>query len=106
MRFFLDHDVSAQVQWALNHAGHEVILLRDVLPVDAVDSDVMAKAFELGAFLVTSNRNDFLKLFEKRPCHGLLIVIRRNPPGLEGTNVVRCIQRAGEQGLRGNINFA
>jgi len=106
MKFFLDHDVSAQVQWALKHAGHEVILLREVLPMDSQDPDVMQKAFELGSFLVTSNRNDFLELFGKQPCHGLLIVIRRDPPEMEGSKVVRLIQKAGESGIRGNINFA
>ena len=55
---------------------------------------------------VKGNRNDFLKLAARGPHFGLIILIRRRSPQAECTNVLRLIRKAGEQGLRGNINFA
>lgn len=56
--------------------------------------------------MVTCNRNDFLALANKAPHHGLIILIRRRSAQLECTNLLRLIDRAGDQGLDGNINFA
>ena len=52
-RVFADHCVPTSVQFALREAGHEVIRLRDRLPANAVDPDVIAEAVALDAALLT-----------------------------------------------------
>ena len=55
LRFFTDHCVPHSVGEALAAAGHDVSRLRDHLPTEAPDSDVIAKAQELDAILVSLN---------------------------------------------------
>ena len=59
--FFLDHNVAASVGRVLQQAGHEVVLLTDVLPQDAQDRLVAAVAEQQGAVLVSHDR-DFRRL--------------------------------------------
>lgn len=59
--FFLDHTVAASVGRELRQAGHEVVLLTDVLPQDAKDRLVAAVAEQQGAVLVSHDR-DFRRL--------------------------------------------
>ena len=42
----------------------------------------------------------------ERTSSGLIILIRRRSPEAECTNLLRLTRKAGEQALRGNINFA
>jgi len=56
--------------------------------------------------MISCNRDDFLKLAGRGPHLGLIILIRRRNPQTECTNLLRLIGKAGEQGLKGNINFA
>ena len=106
MKFLLDHDVSSHVLHALTAANHEVVRLGDVLPTASEDEAVFKKAFELGCVAVTCNRNDYLDLAKRLPFHGLIILVRRNPPVLEGRRILRLLSKAGEDGILGNINFA
>ncbi len=107
MKFFLDHDVNAAVADALRRHGHEAIVLRDVLPVDAADALALATAQTTGCIMITCNRGDYLQLASDQPQHrGLIILIRRRNAQTECINVLRLIERAGESGLAGNINFA
>lgn len=55
MRFLLDHDVPETIAGVLARAGHEVNLLRDVLPVDAKDVQVLALAAKRDLVVVTWN---------------------------------------------------
>jgi phosphoribosylaminoimidazole (AIR) synthetase len=48
LRFFADHCVSNFIADSLAAAGHEVLRLKDYLPVESPDSTVIAKAQELG----------------------------------------------------------
>jgi predicted nuclease of predicted toxin-antitoxin system len=104
--FFFDHDVPHEVAMMLRYKEHEVILLRDVLPVTATDSEVFAYACEQNALMVTCNRNDFLELAAGREHPGLIILIRRRMHQTEVAQLFKLIEKAGEEGLRGNINFA
>jgi predicted nuclease of predicted toxin-antitoxin system len=106
MKFLLDHDVSIHVARALKSANYEVVELEEALSRSANDEAVFAKAFELGCVMITCNRDDFLALSAKRPFHGLIVVVRRNPAVLEGRRVLRLLARAGEGGVLGNVNFA
>jgi predicted nuclease of predicted toxin-antitoxin system len=106
VKFFLDHDVAAAVRDTLERHGHEVIQLAELLRRDAPDERVFAAAQDNQCVMITCNRNDFLRLAAKGPHLGLIILIRRRTPQVECTNLLRLIRRAGEEGLRGNINFA
>ena len=94
MNFLLDHDVPDELSYLLEHLGHQVDRLRDVLPRKASDAAALEYAFHRGLIVITCNRDDFLRLGRARPHHGIVIVIRRR-------------SRAAEpEGLAGNINFA
>jgi hypothetical protein len=56
--------------------------------------------------MLTCNRDDFLPLAAKRSHPGLIILIRRRTRQSECAHLLRLIDRAGEAGLAGNINFA
>ena len=70
MRFFLDHDVPADITRVLRRERHDVTELREVLPVTASDADVLTYANEHGLVLVTCNRDDFLRLVATPPTPG------------------------------------
>jgi predicted nuclease of predicted toxin-antitoxin system len=106
VKFFLDHDVPAAVKEALERHEHDVIRLTDLLPRTAPDDDVFAAAQSNQCVMITCNRDDFLKLAARGPHLGLIILIRRRSPHAECTNLLRLIRKAGELGLKGNINFA
>jgi len=104
--FFFDHDVADEVAQMLRYWEHEVILLRKVLPITAKDSEIFAYACEQGVLMVTCNRDDFLELSAGRNHPGLIVLIRRRTHQAEAAHLLRLIETAGEEGLRGNINFA
>ena len=56
---FLDHDVPDDLSYLLEQLGHNVILLRKVLPGDSSDEAVSRFAQEAGCILLTCNRDDF-----------------------------------------------
>jgi len=66
LRFFADHCVSNLIIESLATAGHEVLRLKDHLPVESPDSAVMAKAQELGAVLLSLN-GDFADIVAYPP---------------------------------------
>ena len=106
MKFLLDHDVPDDLSYLLEQLGHEVTLLRKALPGDSSDDAVLQIGYEAGCILLTCNRDDFLNLAATRPHHGVVIVIRRRTRAEERAALFRLLERAGESGLRNNINFA
>lgn len=111
MRFFLDHDVPAEVGRVLGYWGHEAVLLREVLPVTASDDEVFQHAQNCGLIIISCNRDHFLSQAEqalqaKSSFAGLIILIRRRSRQAECAHLLKAIRQAGERGLRGNINFA
>ena len=106
MKFLLDHDVPDDLSYLLEELNHEVTLLRKALPGDSSDEAVLQFAQERGCVLLTCNRNDFLLLATARPHHGIVIVIRRRTRADERAALFRLLERAGETGLRNNVNFA
>ncbi len=106
MKFLLDHDVPDDVSYLLRQLGHEVSLLREILPQDASDSAVLQFAHENGGLLVTCNRDDFVRLAKQDPHHGIVVIIRRRTRAAERAAVFRLLERAGETGLKDNVNFA
>ena len=106
MRFFLDHDVPADVARVLRHEGHEVVELREVLDVESCDEDAFAYARRRAMFMITCNRDDFLALAAACQHPGLIVLFRRRTRQVECAHLLALIDRAGETGLMGNINFA
>lgn len=106
MRFLFDHDVPEELSFLLIQLGHEVKLLRQALPADSPDEAVLGYSYDQGCILVTCNRDDFPRLAEFMPHHGIVIVVRRRTRAAERAALFRLIERAGESGLTANINFA
>ena len=106
MKFLFDHDVPDDLSYLLQQLGHEVSLLRQLLPKEASDPAVFQFAYENDFLLVTCNRDDFIELGKEKPYHGSVIVIRRKTRAAERSALFRLLERAGETGLKNNINFA
>ena len=83
LRFFADQCVSTTIVEALREARHEILLLRDHLPIDAPDSQVISKAQDLDAILVSLN-GDFADIVTYPPTQygGIIAIQLRNHPGL------------------------
>jgi predicted nuclease of predicted toxin-antitoxin system len=106
VKFFFDHDVPADAARVLRQEGHDVVELRDVLPIDSTDRDVLMCARQQGRLLVTCNRDDFLHLVQIDGSPGLIVLIRRRTRQAECAHLLALIERAGDAGLAGNVNFA
>ena len=73
LRFFSDQCVPTEIIDTLRRHGHQVTLLREVLPIRSPDPFVIAKAQELGAVLVSLN-GDFADIVAYPPANHLGIV--------------------------------
>jgi hypothetical protein len=111
VRFLLDHDVPAEIGHLPRYWGYQVVLLKDVLPTDSTDDAVFAHAQRMALKRITCNRDHFVVRAEQAlaanaPFEGLSILIRRRSRQAECAQLFKLIRRAGEAGLRGNVNFA
>ena len=106
MTFLLDQDTPDDLAYSLQTLHHEVVRLREVLPVDTPDTDVLSHAHAHNCVMVTCNRDDFLALAQSEPHAGIIILIRRKSRVAERSALVRLLDTAGESGIRNNINFA
>jgi len=81
LRFLADHCISNSIVRALRDAAHEVVRLRDVLPVESPDSMVIAKAQETDAILLSMN-GDFADIVTYPPKNyrGIVSLQMRNHP--------------------------
>ena len=81
LRFFVDQCVPRSVVDALNNAGHEVLLLRDHLPIDSKYPEVIAWAQRLTAVLITLN-GDFADIinYPPRQFGGIIALQIKNHP--------------------------
>ncbi len=106
MTFLLDHDTPDDLAYSLQALKHGVVYLRDILPTTAEDKNVLQYAVEHGYIIITCNRDDFLELALTISHCGIIILIRRKTRIAERTALIRLLDRAGESGLHGNINYA
>jgi len=106
MTFLLDHDVPEDITYSLQALGHRLIRIRDVLPKESSDPEVLARAYEGKFILITCNRDDFLGLAKTQPHCGIIILVRRRTRIAERAALIRLLDGAGESGLSNNINFA
>ena len=81
VRFFTDQCVPMEVARRLRTAGHEVIILRDVLPIRSPDTVVLAKAGELNCVLISVN-GDFSDIVTYPPARygGIISLQLHNHP--------------------------
>ena len=68
LRFFADQCVPTTIVKALRDADHEVLYLRDYLPIESPDLVVISKAQELEAILISLN-GDFANIFNYPPAN-------------------------------------
>jgi predicted nuclease of predicted toxin-antitoxin system len=81
LRFFTDHCVPTSVVEALQQAGHEVLILRNQIPTNSNDTDVIAKAQDTETILVSLN-GDFSDNVTYPPANflGIIALQVRNHP--------------------------
>ena len=81
LRFLADHCISNSIIQSLREARHEVVRLKDVLPVESPDALVIAKAQEMGAILLSLN-GDFADIVTYPPkrYEGIVALQMRNHP--------------------------
>jgi predicted nuclease of predicted toxin-antitoxin system len=79
LRLLADHCVSNTIVRTLRDATHEVVRLKDVLPVESPDAIVIAKALELDAILLSMN-GDFADIVTYPPKNykGIVALQMRN----------------------------
>ena len=106
MRFLLDHDVPIEVKWLLTNIGHAAQRVIEVLPARTGDDAVFDHAQQAGRVMITCNRQDYLRLASEQTHQGLIILIRRRTRQAECARILRLLHRAGEAGIKGNVNFA
>jgi predicted nuclease of predicted toxin-antitoxin system len=97
VRFFVDQCVPLSVAESLRGAGHPTEMLRDHLPIDAKDPDVIACAQGPGAVLVTLN-GDFADIINYPPSRfgGIVALQVRNHPETLPAIVMRLPTYLGE----------
>ena len=106
MTFLFDHDTPDDLGHVLRQLGHTVVLLREVLPNTTPDPEVFAYAAARQLVMVTCNRDDFVALARTQPHCGLIVLFRRKSRTAERVALVRLLEKAGDQGVANNINFA
>jgi predicted nuclease of predicted toxin-antitoxin system len=81
LKFFSDQCVPAEISNTLVRSGHQVTLLKDALPIQSPDSDVIAKAQTLRAILLSLN-GDFADIVDYPPFGygGIVAIQLKNHP--------------------------
>jgi predicted nuclease of predicted toxin-antitoxin system len=79
LRFLADHCISNTIVRTLRDAAHQVVRLREVLPVESPDGTVIAKAQEIDAILLSMN-GDFADIVSYPPKNyrGIVALQMRN----------------------------
>ena len=106
MKFFLDHDVPTEIARILSGSGHDIFTVSQVLAATATDDEVFEATIDADQIPVTCNRDNLLVLAKERERPRLVVLIRQRTQVAEGAALLRLIDRAGPEGLQGNINFA
>jgi hypothetical protein len=69
--------VAIEAARCLRQAGHEALLVPEVLGVRTDDVDIWHHAVQTQSIVVACNRQDFLELAGTEPATGLIILNRR-----------------------------
>jgi predicted nuclease of predicted toxin-antitoxin system len=92
--------------YGLATLGHEVFKLRELIDPQTQDEEVLRLAAKSNYVLITCNRDDFLAAAQTIAHAGFIILIRRHSRVRERVALLRLLDSAGEEGIRGNVNFA
>jgi predicted nuclease of predicted toxin-antitoxin system len=106
VKLLFDHDVPDDTAYGLSAQGHEVLRLRDLIDPQTPDEEVLRYAAQNDHVLITCNRDDFLAAAKTISHAGLIILIRRSSRVRERVALIRLLDKAGENGIRQNVNFA
>ena len=81
LRFFADHCIANSVIQELQNAGHEVLRLKDHLPIESSDSVVITTAQKLHSILFSLN-GDFTNILNYSPSRykGIIALQVKNHP--------------------------
>ena len=80
MRFLLDENFPRSVTAFLEEKGHEVVDLRVIGLLGASDTVIAEKAIEVGAVVLTTDRDFFHTFPNVYPAHsGVLVIALRQP---------------------------
>ena len=81
LKLFADQCIPDSIIRTLSEAGHDVIILGDHIPITSIDEDVIAKAQELDAILLSLN-GDFADIVTYPPSEykGIIALRLRNHP--------------------------
>ena len=81
LRFFADHCISNSVVQGLRESGHEVLRLKDHIPVESPDQGVLSMAQRLDSVLLSLN-GDFANKLNYPPAHfkGIIALQVKNHP--------------------------
>jgi len=92
LRFFADHCISNSIIQMLLDAGHEVLRLKDHIPIESPDPVVIATAQKLDSILISLN-GDFSDKLNYPPEHfkGIVALQVRNHPEIIPQLMVRLI---------------
>ncbi len=90
LRFFADHCISNLIVKMLRDAGHEVLLLKEHIPVDSPDPLVISKAQELYSILISLN-GDFSDIVTYPPANykGIIALQVKNHPEITAQLMTR-----------------
>jgi predicted nuclease of predicted toxin-antitoxin system len=83
MKFFLDENFPRSAITVLRECGHEVIDARELLPAGSADALLFDKACELGAVLLSTDRDFFHTLSLGSSTHPGIVVIALRQPNRE-----------------------
>jgi predicted nuclease of predicted toxin-antitoxin system len=92
--------------YTLAAMGHEVFKLRELLDVQTTDENVLRFASANNLILITCNRDDFVRGARDIPHVGIIILVRRISRMRERVALFRLLEKAGDGGIRNNINLA
>ena len=90
LRFLADHCISNTIVQTLRDAGHEVVRIRELLPVESPDRVVIAKAQEVAAILLSMN-GDFADIvtYPPKQYRGIVALQMRNHAEILGRLLAR-----------------
>src|SRR6266852_1876027 len=90
LRYLADHCISNTIVQTLRDGAHEVVRLKDVLPVESPDVIVIAKAQEIDAILLSMN-GDFSDIvtYPPRNYKGIVALQVRNHAEVLGQLLAR-----------------
>ncbi len=92
LRFFADHCISNEIVNTLRAAEHQVLRLKDHMPVESPDFTIIAKAQDLGAILLSLN-GDFADIVAYPPGEfgGIVALQIRHHPEIASAVVQRLL---------------